>query len=171
MAHVNQVMMEGTLTSDSELSYSKTGIGVLKFNIANNLYQKGKDDYVSFFNVIAFGKVAETMATYLRKGVTVLFTGSQRMETYTNKDNQKVTALKIIIGFGNYIRITSKEAQAQIQHAKALEQNQQQIPQGQQGNYQQRPPFQPVQQGYQQQSIPSMQASTQNDDFEDDIPF
>ena len=68
----------GNVTQDPELSFTESGIAKLKFSIAcNRSYKKGEDwvEETSFFNVVAWRKLAEDTADVLEKGVGVIVQG------------------------------------------------------------------------------------------------
>lgn len=122
MTNVNRSEIEGNIVADCKLSYTATGTAIANFSVANEVYQgKGKDNYTSFFNVVIWGDYAERMAPKLIKGCTVLFTCTLRIENYTDKQNNKRTTLKCVIGPQNYIRFTyqSAEARARLEQMKA----------------------------------------------------
>lgn len=50
-----------------------------------------------FFNCTAFGKQAEFVEKYLKKGTKVVVTGRIQNDNYTNKDGQKVYSVQIIV--------------------------------------------------------------------------
>jgi single stranded DNA-binding protein len=194
MTHVNRCEIEGNLTADSVLKYTNTGKAVLTFSIANSTFQgKGRDNYTSFFNIVVWGTYAERMAPRLIKGCTVMLTAQARIENYNDNQGNKKQALKFVVGLNDYIRFTYINDEARARH-NALK-NQQQAPQQQPGQgFQQ----QPAQQNQVQQGSlfapppvppktivsaysapapggltaqPPTQSNSQNDQFEDDIPF
>ena len=63
---MNQVNLLGRLTKDPELKYGASGTAFCKFTLAVN--RAFKKDEVDFINCTAFGKAAETIAEYVRKG-------------------------------------------------------------------------------------------------------
>lgn len=152
MTHHNRFEVEGNIIKNAELTYINSGTALVKFSIANEVYQgQGKKNYVSFFNFNMWGKYAERMAPRLIKGCTVFVTCQGRIESW-EKDGKKVSAFKGTIGPNDVIRFTarSKEAIAKHDALRAGSQQQQQ---------QQQTPA----------STPSQQSP--NDLFEDDIPF
>ena len=93
---MNKVMMIGRLTKDVELRMTQGAnpLAVCSFSIAVD--RRGKDKEVDFFNCTAFGKTAEFMEKYLMKGSRIAVFGRLQSDNYTNKEGQKVTAVKII---------------------------------------------------------------------------
>lgn len=85
MKDINNVMVVGRLTADSELKFTSNQKPVLNFSIANN----GFKEHVSFFNCHMWDKYAETMSKFLLKGKQVVIHGEIRQERWTDKDNNK----------------------------------------------------------------------------------
>ena len=96
-----KVTMIGHLTRDPELKYTPSGQPIAGFTLGlNRVYtsQDGnKKEEASFIDVTAFGKQAETIAQYLRKGRPLLVSGRLRQEKWedktTGKQQSKVTVV------------------------------------------------------------------------------
>ena len=92
----------GRLTEDVDLRYSKSGTAVAKFSIAINRPFKNQngEQEVDFVNCVAFGKRAETIAQYVRKGHRIGITGSIMTGSYENNQGQKVYTTNVnVTGF------------------------------------------------------------------------
>src|SRR5690606_6235540 len=92
----------GRLTEDVYLRYSKSGTAVAKFSIAINRPFKNQngEQEVDFVNCVAFGKRAETIAQYVRKGHRIGITGSIMTGSYENNQGQKVYTTNVnVTGF------------------------------------------------------------------------
>ena len=89
MASFNKVILAGNLTRDPELRYTPKGTAVAKLGLAVNrswTTETGeKREEATFVDVDAFGKQAETIAKFLRKGRSILVEGRLRMETWDDK--------------------------------------------------------------------------------------
>lgn len=96
---LNNVMLIGRLTKDPESKYLPSGMAVVEFSIANNYYMSNKgSNEVNYFDVVAFGKMAETVAKYLTKGKQIAITGTLRQERWQDKDtNTARSKVKIIM--------------------------------------------------------------------------
>lgn len=90
MKDLNVVAMVGRLTRDSELRMAQSGNGVLRFSIAVNRRKRTADgnweDEANFFDCAMFGKSAQSMANYLKKGRQVAVFGELQQEKWTGKD-------------------------------------------------------------------------------------
>lgn len=83
----------GRLTKETELTYSQSGIAYLRNSIAVNR----RREEVDFFEIKAFGKTAEAISQYLKKGSKLVIEGHLRQEEYENKEGKKVSNVVIII--------------------------------------------------------------------------
>ena len=74
-------------------------MAIAKFSLAvDRRYKKQGDEVTAdFFNCTAFGKQAEFVAKYLKKGTKILTAGRIQNDNYTNKEGQKVYSIQIMI--------------------------------------------------------------------------
>jgi single-strand binding protein len=96
---MNTVIMIGRLTKDPELRYiASTGTAVTRFSIAVDRFFAKKDAEVTadFFNIVVWGKIAETCANYLKKGRLVALRGRLQNNNYTDKDGVKRYTVEVI---------------------------------------------------------------------------
>lgn len=91
----NIVVLEGNLTRDPELRYTQTGTAVTRITVANNNDYNGKEN-TSFIECTAWGKTAENVSKYLAKGSKVLIEGRLEIQTYDNKEGQRVYRANVI---------------------------------------------------------------------------
>ena len=98
---MNKAILMGRLTREPEVRYSQTdsSMVIAKFSLAVDRRFKKQGDEVTtdFFNCTAFGKQAEFVEKYLKKGTKVVVTGRIQNDNYTNKDGQKVYSVQIIV--------------------------------------------------------------------------
>ncbi|MGP1569194.1 MAG: single-stranded DNA-binding protein [Peptoanaerobacter stomatis] len=96
---MNTVIMIGRLTRDPDLRYiASTGNAVTRFSIAVDRAFAAKDAEVTadFFNIVVWGKRAETCVNYLAKGRMVAIRGRLQNNNYTDKDGTKRYNVEII---------------------------------------------------------------------------
>lgn len=90
MANFNQVVLAGNLTRDPELRYTPSGTAVADLRLAVNTPYKGKSGQVEentlFIDVTVWGRQAELVAQYLKKGRQVLIDGRLDYEEWEAKD-------------------------------------------------------------------------------------
>jgi len=77
---MNLVVLTGRLTRDPELKYGQSGMAFCRFTLAVNRMRK--DDPADFINCTAFGKTAELIGEYLRKGNNTGVQGKLQTSTY-----------------------------------------------------------------------------------------
>ena len=112
---LNLTIVEGNLTKDPELLYTKSGNSVCKFDIAVNSNFKQKDsEYheVSFISVNVWNKLAEVCATYLKKGAFVRIKGKLKQQSWIGKEGVKKQKVVIIAETVDFLgsRIKNKVA-------------------------------------------------------------
>lgn len=90
----NKVILAGNLTRDPELRYTPSGTAIAKFGLALN--RKWKDsqsgemrEEVTFVDVDAFGKQAELIGQYVKKGQPLLVEGRLKMDSWEDKQTQQ----------------------------------------------------------------------------------
>lgn len=92
-------MIVGNLTRDPELKALPSGSKVANVGVATNRYYKDKDgkrqEMVEFHNVVVFGKTAELVAQYLKKGSQAYFEGRLQTRTW-EQDGQKKYKTEIV---------------------------------------------------------------------------
>lgn len=97
---MNKVILMGRLTRDPEVRYSQgaTSTAIARFSLAvdRRMKREGEPD-ADFFNCTAFGKQAEFIEKYLRKGVKVVLSGRIQNDNYTNKDGQMVYSVRVMV--------------------------------------------------------------------------
>lgn len=102
MANFNKVILAGNLTRDPELRYTPKGTAVAKFGLAVNrtwTTETGeKREEATFVDVDAFGKQAEVISQYLRKGRSLLVEGRLKLDTWDDKQTgQKKSKLGVVL--------------------------------------------------------------------------
>ena len=102
MANFNKVILAGNLTRDPELRYTPKGTAIARIGLAINrnwTSETGeRKEEVTFVDVDAFGKTAETIGQYFKKGRPILMEGRLRYETWEDKQtNQKRSKLGVVL--------------------------------------------------------------------------
>ena len=97
--YLNKAMIYGNLTRDPELRALPNGGNVTSFSIATNRVYKKADgsraEEVSYHNVVVFGRQAETVAQYLKKGSAAYVEGRLQTRSW-DKDGQKQYRTEIV---------------------------------------------------------------------------
>ena len=89
---MNKVILMGRLTRDVEVFGQQSKVA--RFCLAVD--RTYGEDETDFFNCVSFGKQAEFVEKYLKKGIKVLVTGRLQNNSYEDKQGNKVTATQII---------------------------------------------------------------------------
>lgn len=90
---LNRVMLMGNLGQDPELRYTQSGQAVLNMRLATTeTYfdrDRNKKERTEWHSVVIWGKRAEALSKFLRKGSSLFVEGSIRNSSYEGKDGQK----------------------------------------------------------------------------------
>lgn len=106
---LNQVVMMGRICKPLELRYSSE-FAILNFDIANNVRVKN-NDVTTFVRCSVFGRQAEILSQYAKKGDRLLVRGSLRTNTYTAQDGTNKSYMYILVeGFDFIESDNSKQA-------------------------------------------------------------
>jgi single-strand DNA-binding protein len=102
MASFNKVILVGNLTRDPELRYTPKGVAIAKIGMAVNRVWKSETgetkEEVTFVDVDAFGRQAETLAQYMKKGSPLLVEGRLRLDQWDDKQTgQKRSKLGVVV--------------------------------------------------------------------------
>jgi len=84
----------GRLTNNPEIKFTNKGTAVANFSVAVNR-KKGEEEYVSFFDVTAWGQLAKGVET-LVKGERVIVSGYLNQDRYENKEGKTVSKVIIV---------------------------------------------------------------------------
>lgn len=101
MASFNKVILVGNLTRDPELRYTPKGTAIAKIGIAVNRVWTNeageKKEEVTFVDVDVFGRTAENVGQYMRKGRPILIEGRLRLDQWDDKQTgQKKSKLGVV---------------------------------------------------------------------------
>ena len=141
MAGLNKVMIIGNLGKDPEIKYAQSGTAICKFTVAtseqwNDKSTGQKQEKVEWHNITSFGKQAETLEKYLKKGSQIFIEGRIQTSTY-EKDGQTKYFTEIVVSSFQFLGEKSNNGQTNNSRpAQGYNQNQQQQQPGNQGNQQ-----------------------------------
>jgi single-strand DNA-binding protein len=101
MASVNRVILIGFLGQDPEIRYTSSGEAAANISLATSEQWKDKatgeqKEQTEWHRVSFFGKSAEIVCQYLRKGSQLYVEGKIRSKKYTDKTGIERTAFEII---------------------------------------------------------------------------
>lgn len=102
MANFNRVILAGNLTRDPELRYTPKGVAIAKITLAINRTWKSETgetkEEVTFVDVDAFGRQAEVVGQFMKKGRPFLVEGRLKLDQWEDKNtHQKQSKLKVVL--------------------------------------------------------------------------
>src|ERR1700733_2966091 len=101
MASFNKVILVGNLTRDPELRYTPKGPAIAKVGLAVNRVWTNeageKKEEVTFIDVDIFGRTAENVGQYMRKGRPIMIEGRLKLDQWDDKQTgQKRSKLGVV---------------------------------------------------------------------------
>lgn len=109
---MNNVVLTGRLTADPTVKVTQSGMKVCTFTLAVN---KDKD-HTDFPQIVCFGKTAENLNIYQRKGSLVGVNGRLQTRTYDRQDGTKAYVTEVIAGVIEYLSSKSENDAKQAQN-------------------------------------------------------
>lgn len=102
MASFNKVILIGNLTRDPELRYTPKGTAIARLALAVNRNWRTDSgetrEEVTFVDIDAFGKQAEIIGEYLRKGSPVMVEGRLRLDSWDDRTTgQKRSKMLVVL--------------------------------------------------------------------------
>ena len=95
---MNSVQLVGRITRDPEVRYTDGGSTIARFSLAvDRRYKSENGPTADFPNCVAFGKTAEFIEKYFRKGMRMGCQGRIQTGSYTNNDGQKVYTTDVVV--------------------------------------------------------------------------
>ncbi len=98
--YINKVQLLGNLTRDPEMRALPSGAKVTSFSLATNRTWKdqngAKQEAVEYHNVVSFGKPAELIAQYAKKGSSLYVEGRIQTRSW-EKDGEKKYRTEIVV--------------------------------------------------------------------------
>lgn len=101
----------GNLGKDPESQTTASGMKVTRFSLAVNRKRK-QEETITWVNIVAFDKLAEVAAQYLRKGLSVFVEGDLQVKQFDRNDGSKGTSVDIL---ANQIIFLEKKKDAEPQ--------------------------------------------------------
>lgn len=115
--YLNKAIIIGNLTRDPELKSLPSGIQVASFGMATNRVWRDKNgakqESADYHNIVVFGRQAETVSQYLRKGSSALVEGRMQTRSWDAADGSKKYRTEIVaerIQFGPRFGDSAKPA-------------------------------------------------------------
>ena len=148
MASVNKVFLIGNLGKDPDVKFTPSGVQIAKFSMATSERFKRGDNWeekTDWHNIVLFGRQAEYVGEYLKKGMTVFLEGKISTRTWDDENGIRKYITEII---GNSVKNLSPRRDS---------------------NYD--PNYHANKTDTSKEDNTSKEAETKNDDPVDDLPF
>jgi single-strand DNA-binding protein len=102
MPNYNKVLLMGRLTRDPEVKYTSGGTAIAKLSMAVNRNWTNKEgqkqEDTTFVDVDAFGRQAEVIGQYIKKGNPIFIEGNLRLDQWDDKQTgEKRSKLKVVL--------------------------------------------------------------------------
>lgn len=118
---INNVVIVGRLTKDPDMRYTGSGKAVATFTLAvNRDFKNGNGEReADFINCVIWGKSAETLVNYVKKGSLLGVTGRIQTRNYENQQNQRVYVTEIVAGTFQLLESKKQNEQRQNQDGES----------------------------------------------------
>lgn len=121
---LNKVLLIGNVGKDPELQYSTIGTAYCKFSLATTERVKDKsgewENQTQWFNIVMFGKVAETYSKLIAKGSKIFVEGKFKSDEY-EKDGVKRQSFSIIVSdFNNVVLLDKKDSRESTEQPEVI---------------------------------------------------
>lgn len=97
---LNKVMIVGNLGRDAEMRFTPSGKSVANFSVAVNQFWKGADSELhtetEWFNVVAWGNLAEISKKYLKKGSLVYVEGRLQSRMWQDSEGVQHKTVEVV---------------------------------------------------------------------------
>lgn len=95
---MNNCCFVGRLTRDPEVRYGQNNTCIARFSIAvDRRFKRDGQPDADFFNCTAFGKTAEVIEKYCKKGTKLALQGEMQNDNYKNKEGQMIYGFQFIV--------------------------------------------------------------------------
>lgn len=106
---MNIAVLMGRLTADPEIRQGdSTTVGTYTLAVDRISKDKGAD----FIRCKAFGKSADFVEKYLKKGMKIAVEGRINTNSYTNRDGQKVYTTEVIVNAHHFCEKAGEKVEA-----------------------------------------------------------
>lgn len=96
MASVNRVTILGNLGRDPEQRFMPSGDAITNIAVATSYKPKDKEPVTEWHRIVLFGRLAEIVGQYCKKGSPIYVEGRLQTRKYTDKDGIERYATEIV---------------------------------------------------------------------------
>lgn len=116
----NKITILGNLTKDVKLTTTQGGTNIVTNTIVSSHKKMVNGELKEencFLDIVVFGKMAENMNQYLRKGSKVFVEGRLTQDTWQDKEGKTRYSYKVIVETMKFL--DSKPSEAKAEHTQA----------------------------------------------------
>ena len=99
--YFNKAILIGNLTRDPEVKALPSGVKVTSFSIATNRVWKDKNgvkqENAEYHNIVTFGRQAEVIGQYLKKGASILVEGRIQTRSWDDAAGVKKYRTEVVL--------------------------------------------------------------------------
>ena len=107
---MNSICLIGNICNDVELKVTQSGKNVCSFNLA--VRRPFSKDTTDFFTVTCWGKQAESVSQYCKKGTRIGLSGMLTSRKYQDKDGNNRTSIEVVADEVTFVERKSSEGGA-----------------------------------------------------------
>ena len=112
---INNVVLAGRVTKDIELKVTPTGKSVCSFSLAvERKFVQNGEKVTDFINCQLWGKSAETLEKYVKKGMMIGIEGRIQTRKYTNQHGQTVYVTEVVADSFSFLEKKQSNEQPQF---------------------------------------------------------
>lgn len=118
---INKTILIGRLTKDVSLRYTPNGKAVSNGTIAIDRTFKNQngDNEADFINIVSWGRTAENLANYMKKGSQVGVDGRLQSRTYENQDGRTVFVTEVVADNIQFLETKSSNSSGATNNSRA----------------------------------------------------
>lgn len=108
---MNKIILIGRLTRDPELRYTAAQTATTSFTVAvDRRFKQEGQPTADFISVVAWGKTAEVIGKYFKRGNRIALTGRLQTRNYDDKNGKKVYVTEVVTDEVEFVE-SKKEAE------------------------------------------------------------
>ncbi|MXZ87420.1 MAG: single-stranded DNA-binding protein [Dehalococcoidia bacterium] len=92
---INRVELLGRVGADPDLKYSQSGTAICQLRVATDRRRQNGETEADWHSVVCWGKQAEAVAEYVRKGNRLYVSGSLAQNTFETEEGQRIHRTEI----------------------------------------------------------------------------
>lgn len=96
---LNHITLQGRLTKDPELRYTRSNTPVASFTVAveRDIAPQGQDRQTDFINCVAWKSRGEFISTYFHKGDMIVVSGRLQIREWVDRDNKTQKSAEVVV--------------------------------------------------------------------------